>query len=95
MYLHSLFTCIIFYLPLFYHMSSKLKLGCGLSPIIKVIFDLVWCGYASGARRRLFAHGPADATAIQKHHHLLPHLNPDWFHLSGIGLPTLSRKRGR
>ena len=49
-----------------------------------------WCGYLSGARRRLFAYGPADATAISKPHHLLPHLNPDWFHLSGTGLPMLS-----
>jgi len=38
-----------------------------------------WCGYLSEARCRLFAYGPADATAILKHHHLLPHLNPDWF----------------
>jgi len=38
-----------------------------------------WCGYLSGARCRLFAYGPADATAISKPHHLLPHLNPDWF----------------
>ena len=26
-------------------------------------------------------------------HHLLPHLNPDWFYLSGTGLPRLSWKR--
>jgi len=25
-----------------------------------------WCGYLSGARCRLFAYGPADATAIPK-----------------------------
>jgi len=31
----------------------------------------------------LFAHGPADATAVPKPHHLLPQLNPDWFYLSG------------
>jgi len=31
----------------------------------------------------LFAYGPADATAIPKPHHLLRHLHPDWFHLSG------------
>jgi len=38
------------------------------------------CGYLSGARYRLFAYGPADATAIPKPlHRLLPHLNPDWF----------------
>ena len=28
---------------------------------------------------RLFAYGPADATAIPEPHHLLPHLNLDWF----------------
>ena len=28
-------------------------------------------------------------------HHLLPHLNPDWFYLSCTGLPRLSGKRGR
>ena len=32
---------------------------------------------------------------IPKAHHLLPHLNPDWFYLSGTGLPGLSWKRGR
>ena len=32
----------------------------------------------------------ADATAIPKSRHLLPHLNPDWFYLSGTGLPRLS-----
>jgi len=26
---------------------------------------------------------------------LLPHLNPDWFYLSGTGLPRLFWKRGR
>ena len=33
----------------------------------------------SGARCRLFAYGPADATAVPKPRHLLPHLHPDWF----------------
>jgi len=32
---------------------------------------------------------------IQKPHLLLPHLNPDWFCLSGTSLPRLSRKTGR
>ena len=41
-----------------------------------------WCGYLSGARCRLFAYGPSDATAIPKPHCLLLHLNPDWFHLT-------------
>jgi len=54
-----------------------------------------WCGYLSAARCRLFAYGPADATAISKPHHLLPHFNPDWFYLSGTDLPRLSLKRGR
>ena len=35
------------------------------------------------------------ATTIPKPHHLWPHLNPDWFHLSGTGLPRLSRNGGR
>ena len=51
-----------------------------------------WCGYLSGARCGLFAFGPADATAIQKPHHLLPHLNPDWFYLCGTSVPWLSWK---
>ena len=46
-----------------------------------------WCGYLSGARCRLFAYATADATAIPKSHRLLPHFNPDWFYLSGTGLP--------
>ena len=29
------------------------------------------------------ADGPADASAIPKLHLFLPHLNPDWFYLSG------------
>ena len=35
----------------------------------------------------MFAYGPADATAIPKPHHLLPHLSPDWFYLSITSLP--------
>jgi len=47
-------------------------------------------------RCRLFAYGPADATAcIPKPHHHLPLFNRDWFYLSGTGLPRLSWKRGR
>jgi len=53
-----------------------------------------WCAYLSVARCRLFAYGPADATAIPKPHHLLAHLNTDWFYLSGAGLPRLSWKKG-
>ena len=32
---------------------------------------------------------------IPKPHHVLPHLNPNWFYLSGTGLPRLFWKRGR
>ena len=42
----------------------------------------------------LLAYVPADATVIPKPHNLLPHLNPDWFNLSGTGLPRLSWKSG-
>ena len=54
-----------------------------------------WCSDLPGARCILFAYGAADATAIPKPHSLLPHLNPDWFYLSGTGLLRLSCKRGR
>ena len=54
-----------------------------------------WRGYLSGASCRLFACSPAGATAIPKVYHLLPHLNPDWFYISGTGIPRLSWKRGR
>jgi len=54
-----------------------------------------WCGYLSGPRCRLFAYGPADATAIPKSHHRLPYLNSDWYYLSGASLARLSWKRGR
>jgi len=51
-----------------------------------------WCGYMSGARYRLFAYGPADATAslsslaLFKSRLVLPF---------GTGLPRLSWKRRR
>ena len=45
------------------------------------------------SKARLFACGPADATAVPKPRHLLPGLNPDWFYLSGTGLPRLSWKK--
>jgi len=63
------------------HPASKKMISC-------------WCGYLSEVKCRLFAYGPADATAIPKPHHLLHHLYPDWFYLSGTGLPRLSWKRG-
>ena len=43
----------------------------------KKLSDECWRGYLSGVSCRLYAYGPADATAIPKPHHLLPHLNPD------------------
>jgi len=45
-------------------------------------WKIEWWGVGvvmSEARCRLFAYGPADVTAIPKPHHLLPHLNPNWF----------------
>jgi len=54
---------------------------------------LVWLSVWSEVQ--IIAYGPADATAIPKTHQLLPHLNPDWFYLSGTGLPRLSWKKGR
>ena len=41
----------------------------------------------------MFVYGPADATTIPKLHILVPCLNPDWFYLSGTGLPRLSWKQ--
>jgi len=49
-------------------------------------------GYLSRATCRLFAYGPAGATAVPKPHRLLPDLNPDWFYLSGSGLPRFTGK---
>jgi len=49
-----------------------------------------WHGYLSGVRCKWFAYGPAHATAT---HHLLFHWNPEWFCLSGAGLPGLSWKK--
>jgi len=52
---------------------------------------MFFCGYLCGTRCRLFAYGPGDdATASRKPHHLLHHIYPDWFYLSGTGLPSLS-----
>ena len=63
--------------------ALTLLVGCQEEyPACKNGVVVCWCGYLSGARCRLFAYGPADATAIPKPHHLLPHLNPDWFYLS-------------
>ena len=42
----------------------------------------------------MFAYGPADATAISKTHHLLPHLNPDWFYQVVLEKRPLNRYSG-
>ena len=48
-----------------------------------------WCGCLSRARCRLFVWS-SWCHCIRKPHHLLPHLNSDWFYLSGTGLPRFS-----
>ena len=55
-------------------------------PAGKIWLMMCCCGYLSGAMCRLFACGPADATAFTKPHRLMPHLNPNWFYLSGTWL---------
>jgi len=56
--------------------------GKGIRPVQNWVVGC-WHGYLSWARCRL-AYGPADATAT---HCLLLQWNPDWFYLSGTGLP--------
>jgi len=46
-----------------------------------------WCGYLSGARCKLFAYGPADATATPSS---LASLKPRTVYVSFAGLPRLS-----
>ena len=75
---------------------SDLTLVVGIRKSIWPVKNWVmgcWCGYLFGAWCILFAYGPTDATAVPKPHHLLPHLNPDWFYLFGSGLPRLSWKK--
>ena len=48
------------------------------------------CSWSVTLNSTLTLYGPADASAIPKPCHLLPHLNPDWFFLSGTGLTRLS-----
>jgi len=49
-----------------------------------------WCGFLSGARCRLFAYGPADATATLSS---IASLKFRLVYLSDAGLPRLSWKR--
>ena len=78
-----------------YHVPSVLwHCWFGIRKSIRPVKNWVmkcWCGYLTGVRCRLFAYGPANATAF----HLLPHSNPDWFYLSDTSLPRLSWKRGQ
>jgi len=55
------------------------------------------CPHSSTARRaavpcsnRSITADPADATAIPKPHHLLPHIDPDRFYLSGTGYDLMA-----
>jgi len=76
-------------LTLFFGARKSIRPACKKSAM------RCWCGFLSGARCRLFAYGPADATAIPKPRHLLPHFNADCFYLSDTGLPMFSWQRGR
>jgi len=82
------------YITIYPHMAfSALTLLVGRQEELPACNNSVmrcWCDYLSAARCRLFAYGPADATAIPKPHHFLPHLSRDRFYLSGTGLPRLS-----
>jgi len=51
-----------------------------------------WCGCLSGVRCRLFAYGPADATAVPKPHQT-PQFKSSLVSLSGTSLPSLVTKR--
>jgi len=78
-------TCNIYILVL-----SALTLLVGWRKGIRTVKKLLgcWHGYLSGARCRL-ADSAADANAT---HCLLLQQNPDWFYLSGTGLPGISEK---
>ena len=84
----------VYHLLLCYIAFSALTLLVGHQeerPACKNWVMRCWCGYLSGARCRLFAYGPADATAkiatVPKSHHLLPYFNPHWFHLLVLAYP--------
>ena len=59
------------------HWYCWLGIRKSIRPVKKWLMGC-WCGYLSAARCRLFAYGPADASAFPIPCHLLPHLNPDW-----------------
>jgi len=76
--------------------ANGVECGEGVSPPQKLkknfgsMCSKIFCVQAKGGgiaqSPPKYATGPADATAIPKPHCLLPHLNPDWFYLSGTGL---------
>ena len=93
--LFSASLCIVIVVVVLIVLPSVLRrcwLGCrkGIRPV-KNLSGGCWHGYQSRARCRL-AYVPADATAVPKPYHLLPHLHPDWFYYSGTSLPRLSWK---
>jgi len=57
-------------------------------PACKDLSDVVLSGFCPERGADCLHVVPAVATAIPKPHCLLPHLNPDWFYLSGAGLPS-------
>ena len=60
--------------------ALALLVGCQKEhPVCKYWVMTYWCGYLFGARCRLFACGPADASAIPIPRYFLPDLNPDLF----------------
>jgi len=60
-------------------------------PACKDFSDEVLLWLSVWSEVQIFAYGPADATASQNPI-ISSHLNPDWFYLSGTGLPRLSWK---
>ena len=104
--LYVLFNCVDIFIWLsgicvrFYVILPSLLWHCwlGVRKSIRPVKIDWWCvGVVVCLERGVdcfWSYGPADATAVPKPHHLLPHSNPDWFYLSGTGLPGLSWKTG-
>ena len=74
--------------------SSRLQLtvlvGCQEEhPACKNWVMGCWCGYLSGARCKvqIVCIWSSWCYCIPKRHNLIPHLNPDWFYLSGTSSP--------
>ena len=71
------------------HWSKITLMLLGIRKSIQSV-KIKWWGLF-GARCRWFAYGLAD---VLPSHHLLPHLNPEWFYLSDAGFSRLSWKWG-